>query len=204
MSTSLDPSAGTPSDAGACAQCSRPLRAEESIESGGKWFCRDCYASLRAELESAIAGMSTDVNYPKAVAGALLGGAAGALAWWGFTVLTHIAFGLFAVAIGFLAGRGAVMFSGGKRSRGLQAVAIGAAVASYAVATYLVNMTFINQAFASQGEAFRVGLPPQSIGLFARVVSADFGMMDIVFLAIAVWEAWRIPRPLSLPPGDGA
>jgi hypothetical protein len=178
--------------------------ADESIESGGKWFCRDCYASLRAELGAAIAGLSTDVNYPKAVAGALLGGAAGAVAWWAFTALTHIAFGLFAVAIGFLAGRGAVMFSGGKRSRGLQAVAIGAAVVSYAVATYLVNMTFLNQAFANQGEGFRVGFPPQSIGLFASVVSAGFGVMDIVFLAIAVWEAWRIPRPLSLPPGAGA
>lgn len=204
MSATVDETTGTPPSAASCAQCSRTLRAEESIESGGKWFCRDCYASLRAELEAAIAGLSTDVNYPKAVAGALLGGAAGALAWWGFTVLTHIAFGLFAVAIGFLAGRGAVMFSGGKRSRGLQAVAIGAAVVSYAVATYLVNMTFINQSFANQGEAFRVGFPPQSIGLFASVVSAGFGVMDIVFLAIAVWEAWRIPRPVSLPPGAGA
>jgi hypothetical protein len=92
------------------------------------------------------------------------------------------------------------MFSGGKRSRGLQAVSIGAAVVSYAAATYLVNMTFVNQALTSQGEAFRVGFPPQSAALFLRVVVADFGLMDIVFLAIAVWEAWRIPGPLSLPP----
>jgi hypothetical protein len=178
--------------------------AQERIESGGKWFCRECYASLRAELEAAIAGMSAGVNYPKAVAGAALGGAAGALAWWGFTVLTHIAFGLFAVAIGFLAGRGAVMFSGGKRSRGLQAISIGAAVAAYAVATYLVNRTFLNDALAAQGEAFRVGLAPQSAGLFVSVAAADLGIMDLVFLAIAVWEAWRIPRPIALPPGAGA
>jgi hypothetical protein len=204
MTESADDSPEAPPSAGWCAQCSRELKPEESVESGGRWFCRACYASLRAELEAAIAGMSTGVNYPRAAAGALLGGAAGALAWWGFTVLTHIAFGLFAVAIGYLAGRGAVMFSGGKRSRGLQAVSIAAAVVSYAVATYLVNMTFINQALASQGEAFRLGFPPQSLGLFVRAVSADFGVMDVVFLAIAVWEAWRIPRPLALPPGTGA
>jgi len=204
MSATVDDSPETPPSAGSCAQCSRTLMAEESVESGGKWFCRDCYASLRAELEAAIAGMSTGVNYPKAAAGAVLGGAAGALAWWGFTVLTHIAFGLFAVAIGYLAGRGAVMFSGGKRSRGLQAVSVGAAVVSYAVATYLVNRTFINATLAGQGEAFRVGFPPQSAALFLRVVAADLGVMDLVFLAIAVWEAWRIPRPLSLPPGAGA
>jgi len=203
MSATAADSPAPPPSAGSCAQCSRTLRAEESVESGGKWFCRDCYASLRAELEAAIAGMSTGVSYPKAAAGAVLGGAAGALAWWGFTVLTHIAFGLFAVAIGYLAGRGAVMFSGGKRSRGLQAVSIGAAVVSYAVATYLVNRTFINTALAGQGEAFRVGVPPQSAALFLSVVAADLGIMDLVFLAIAVWEAWRIPRPLSLPPGAG-
>jgi len=203
MSATADESTGTPPSAGSCAQCSRALMAEESIESGGKWFCRDCYASLRAELEAALAGMSTGVNYPKAAAGALLGGAAGALAWWGFTALTHIAFGLFAVAIGYLAGRGAVMFSGGKRSRGLQAISIAAAVLSYAVATYLVNRTFINQALAERGEAFRVGLLPQSPGLFLSIVAADVGVMDLVFVAIAVWEAWRIPRPLSLPPGAG-
>jgi hypothetical protein len=204
MSETAEPSTGTPPPAGSCAQCSRTLMAEESVESGGKWFCRDCYASLRAELEAAIAGMSTGVDYPKATAGALLGGAAGALAWWGFTVLTHIAFGLFAVAIGFLAGRGAVIFSGGKRSRGLQVISVGAAILSYAVATYLVNRTFINNALAAQGEAFRVELTPQSVGLFVRVVAADLGVMDLVFLAIAVWEAWRIPRPLSLPPGAAA
>ena len=204
MSATADEPTGRPPSAGVCAQCSGTLMAEEVVESGGKWFCRDCYASLRAELEAAIAGMSTGVNYPKAAAGAVLGGAAGALAWWGFTVLTHIAFGLFAVAIGFLAARGAVMFSGGKRSRGLQAIAIGAAVAGYAVAMYLVNTTFINQTLAAQGESYRVGLPPQSAGLFARVVAADLGVMDLVFLALAVWEAWRIPRPIALPPGAGA
>jgi hypothetical protein len=204
MTAAADDSPGTPSSADSCAQCLRRLGAGEGIESGGKRFCRVCYASLRAELETAIASMSAGVNYPKAAAGALLGGAAGALAWWGFTVLTHIAFGLFAVAIGYLAGRGAVMFSGGKRSRGLQAISMAAAVLSYAVATYLVNMTFINQALTSQGEALRIGFPPQSAALFLRVVAADFGIMDLVFLAIAVWEAWRIPRPLSLPSGAGA
>jgi hypothetical protein len=204
MSANLDTSTGTPPSAGTCAQCFTALAAGDGVESGGKWFCRPCYASLRAELEAAVAGMSAGVDYPKAAVGALLGGAAGALAWWGFTVLTHIAFGLFAVAIGFLAGRGAVMFSGGKRSRGLQAVSIAAAMLSYAAATFLVNRTFINNALAGQGEAFRVGLPPQSADLFLRVVAADLGLMDLVFLAIAVWEAWRIPRPISLPPEGAA
>jgi hypothetical protein len=27
-----------------------------------------------------------------------------------------------------------------------------------------------------------------------------FGIMDVVFLAIMVWEAWKFPRPLVIPP----
>jgi hypothetical protein len=144
--------------------------------------------------------MSTDVNYAQAAIGATLGGVAGALAWWGFTVLTHFTFGLFAIAIGYLVGHGTVRFAGGKRSRGLQALAIAVSLLSYLVATYLVNMTFINQALAGQGESFRVGIPPQSLGLFVRVVTVGAGAMDLVFLAIVIYEAWKIPRPVALPP----
>ncbi len=187
-------------DAAVCAQCAKALVADDTIVAGGRAFCRACYASLRAEIEAAVAATRTDINYVQAAFGAVLGGAAGALAWWGFTVLTHIAFGLFAVAIGFLVGWGTVRFSGGKRSVGLQVLSVAVALCSYLVATYLVNMTFLNQAFAKQGEAFRVGFPPATTALFVRVVSIGFGLMDLVFVGIVVWEAWRIPRPIALPP----
>lgn len=187
-----------------CAQCSKLLTPADAVAAGGRVFCRACYASLRAELEAAVAAMSAEVNYPLAAVGAVAGGVAGALAWWGFTVLTHIAFGLFAVAIGFLVGHGAVRAAGGKRSRGLQALSVVVSLLSYLGATYLVNMTFINKAIAAQGDAFRVGFPPQSLDLLMRVVAVDFGVMDLVFLAIAVYEAWKIPRPIALPPEAAA
>jgi hypothetical protein len=187
-----------------CAQCARTLTADDTIAAGDRLFCRSCYASLRAELEAVVASMSADVSYPQAAVGAVLGGVVGALAWWGFTVLTHIAFGLFAVAIGFLVGHGTVRFAGGKRSGGLQALSVVVSLLSYLGAVYLVNMTFLNKALAGQGEAFRVGFPPQSLDLLVRVVTAGFGMMDVVFLAIVVYEAWKIPRPIALPPGAGA
>lgn len=174
--------------------------ADDTVATGDRVFCRSCYESLRAELEAAVATMSSDINYAHAAVGATLGGAVGALAWWGFTVLTHIAFGLFAVAIGYLVGHGAVRFAGGKRSRGLQALSIGVALLSYLVAVYLVNMTFINTVLASRGESFRVGFPPQSLDLLIRVVTVGAGAMDLVFLAIVVYEAWKIPRPVALPP----
>lgn len=188
----------------ACAQCGKTLTPEDRVVTGDRVFCRSCYASLRAELEQAVTSMSSDVNYVNATIGALLGGAVGALVWWGFTVVTSIAFGLIAVAIGFLTGYGAVKFAGDKRSGGLQAISIAAALVSYAIATYLVNMTFANRALAAGGEGLRLAFPPQSLDLFVKVVSFDFGLMDLVFLAILVYEAWKIPRPVALPPNAAA
>lgn len=184
-----------------CAQCGRILTPEDRVAAGDRVFCRACYASLRAELEQAIGAMSSDINYLNATVGAVLGGTVGALLWWGITVATSMSFGLVAIAIGFLAGFGAVKFAGGKRSGGLQAIAITVSLVSYAIATYLVNMTFVNRALAAQGETFRLAFPPQNPELFLKAVMLDFGLMDGVFLAIVIWEAWKIPRPLSLPPG---
>ena len=198
---------GTPSEIEAtetCAQCGKRLTAGDRVASGDRLFCRDCYASLRAELEQAVAVMASDVPYGRAALGAVLGGIAGVLVWWGFTVLTHIGFGLIAVAIGFLVGEGAVRFAGGKRSNGLQLLSVSVAVASFALATYLVNMTFINRQLAQAGEGFRVAFPPQNLELLFKVLSADFGLMDFVFLAIVVYEAWKIPRPLLFPPNAAA
>lgn len=187
-----------------CAQCGRELTAGDQVAAGDKLFCRSCYASLRAELERVASELSSNINYVNASVGAVLGGAAGALVWWGFTAVTHLGLGLIAIGIGFLTGLGAVKFSGGKRSGGLQAISVAAAIASYAVATYLVNMTFINQALAARGNAGRIEFPPQSFDLLWTVVSADFGIMDVVFLAIAVYQAWKIPKPISIPPNVAA
>jgi hypothetical protein len=199
-----DSTPDTAAPADTCAQCARTLTPGDTVAAGDRLFCRVCYESLRAEIEAAVAMMSADVNYAQAAVGAALGGVAGALAWWGFTVLTHIAFGLFAVAIGYLVGHGTVRFAGGKRSRGLQALSVAVSLLSYLFAVYLVNMTFINQAFVSRGESFRVGFSPQSLDLLVRVVTVGFGAMDLVFLAIVVYEAWKIPRPVALPPRAAA
>ena len=34
--------------------------------------------------------------------------------------------------------------------------------------------------------------------LFVEVVGLDFGLMDLIFLGIVVYEAWRIPAPIRL------
>ena len=187
-----------------CAQCGKVLTPDDTVSAGGKTFCRACHAELRAQLEGAVHAMSTDVNYVNAALGAVLGGAAGVLLWWAFTVVTKISLGLLAIAIGFAVGWATVRFAGGKRSGGLQALSVVVATLSYVVATYLVNMTFINRSLAEQGAAGRVPFPPTSLELLGKVLTAGFGLMDVVFLAIVVYEAWKIPRPIRLPGSPAA
>jgi hypothetical protein len=183
----------------ACAQCGKPLAGDDRVTAEDRSFCRACYETLYQELQRSLRALTTDVNYPMAAIGAVLGGGAGIVLWWGLTVVTKIAFGLAAIAIGWLVGQGAVRFAGGKRSTGLQALAVGISVVSFAVAQYLVNMTFINQELARRGMEQRVPFPPASLAGMLEVVSLGFGVMDAVFVAILIWQAWSIPRVPSLP-----
>lgn len=188
----------TPS-AATCARCEKTLTEGDRVAAADRAFCRSCYETLTFELQRAVASTSENINYPMAALGAVLGGIAGVLVWWGFTALTKIGFGLVAVVIGFLVGHGAARFAGGKRSVGLQVLAVVVGALSFLVAAYLVNMTFINEALAQRGAPGRVPFPPASLDMFYRVLAVNFGVMKLVFLAIVVYEAWIIPRPVKLP-----
>jgi len=180
-----------------CGRCQSALGESERVPAGDRVFCRTCFDILKIQVRTGVAAMSEGINYPFAAVGAILGGAVGALAWWGVTVLTHIGFGLVAVVIGLLVGHGTLRFAGGKRSVGLQVLAVVVGVLSFLVAVFLVNMTFINAALAQRGEALRVTFPPPSLTAFHRVIAANFGIMKLVFLGIIVYEAWLIPRPIK-------
>jgi hypothetical protein len=119
------------------------------------------------------------------------------LIWWGFTVVSGIAFGLVAIVIGYAVGKGVVLLSGPKRHVGLQALSAAVSVAAFAYASYLVSRTFIQQAMAAEGQDVVLPLLPDP-ALFVQVVSTGFGAMDLVFLAIVVWQAWTMPGPVRL------
>jgi hypothetical protein len=59
-------------------------------------------------------------------------------------------------------------------------------------------MTFINAALSTRGDPRRLPFPPLGVEQFVRVVAARFGVMDVVFLGIVVWQAWSILRPVRL------
>ena len=181
-----------------CAECSRRLsEGEARVETEGGVFCETCFSNLRAAIEHAIVNQSEDINYPSALVGGALGGAVGAAIWWGFTAATRVSFGLVAVVIGFAVGKGVQFFTGGKRSVGLQALSVAISAVAFGYASYLVNRTFIQRAYQEQGQEIALPLLPDAELAF-RVVALDFGIMDIVFLAIVLWQAWTMSRPIRL------
>ena len=183
-----------------CAECGTridPGMDHEVTDNGT--FCRPCYNNLVNKLQQAVAAQSENINYPMALLGALGGAAIGVLAWWGFTVLTEIAFGLVAIVIGIAVAKGAVILSGNKRSAGLQAMAIAISILAFVYATYLVNRTFIHRAAVERGWEGRLPLLPDP-STFIQVTSLAFSPIDLIFLAIVVYEAWKIPAPIRVGP----
>ena len=181
-----------------CAQCHTSLsegQNREVTEAGT--FCRPCFNNLRNQLDREIQEQSTDINYPMALVGGVVGGVLGILAWWGITVMTEIAFGIVAIVIGIAVGKGVTLMAGGKRSRGLQVMSAIVAALSFFYASYLVNRTFILQAFAERGEEVVLSLFPTP-EMFFRVVSAGFGLFEVLFLGIVLYEAWKLPAPIKL------
>jgi hypothetical protein len=186
------------SESAQCAECGTSIAENAArVETDDGTFCETCFANLRAQVEHALRAQSTDINYPMAAVGGVAGGAIGALVWWGFTVVTSISFGLVALVIGFAVGKGVTMLAEGKRSIGLQAVSAGIALVSFAYGTYLVNRTFIQRAFAEEGRSIALPFVPDT-ELLVQVLSADFEGIDVLFLGIVLWQAWKMPAPIRL------
>jgi hypothetical protein len=179
-----------------CAECeSFLLEGQDQEVTAEATFCRSCFDNLAAQVSYVVEAQGREIDYQRAIFGALLGGAAGVLLWWGFTVLTKVSFGLVAVVIGIAVGKGILWMTGGKRATNLQMISVVVATLSFVYAKYLVNRTFILQAYAEQG--LSLPLAPDLQTLFG-VVKAGAGFIDLIFLGIVVYQAWKIPAPFDL------
>jgi len=177
-----------------CAECRTLLTADQDqVSTEDSVFCRPCFNNLSTQLDRAVAAQSENINYPMAALGGLLGGAIGVAVWWGFTVLTHIAFGLVAVVIGITVGKGITILSGHKRSMGLQILSVIISAVSFFYASYLVSRSLILETYP---DVILPWIPTP--GLFVDVLRGGFDFMDVVFLAIVAYQAWKIPAPFSM------
>lgn len=181
-----------------CAQCGTTLAEGQDRETTDDGvFCRPCFNNLTEQIRQVVAAQGTDINYINALVGGLIGAAIGVVVWWGFTVVTEIAFGLVAIVIGFTVGKGIVLMTGGKRHLNLQIMAVAISALSFVYASYLVTRSFIIQGYAETGEEIVLPLLP-SPALLYEIVALSFGIFDLVFLAIVLFQAWKMPAPIEL------
>lgn len=179
-----------------CMQCEKTLNQNDDREITDKGvLCRDCYDSLAAQVKDLLKQQDQDINYPMAVIGAVLGGIVGAAIWWGFTVITEYAFGLVAVVIAFTVAKGVLFLTGGKRSQGLQILAVIVSVISYFYANYLVNRTWIIKEYPEMEAS--LGILPDA-AMFIKISQLSFGVFTVIFLAIVVWKAWQLVAPVKI------
>ncbi len=179
-----------------CMQCDKTLSENDEKEITEKGpLCRDCYNRLADQLQSIVQQQGENINYSVAMIGAVVGAVVGVIVWWGFTVLTNIEFGLVAVVIGFTVGKGIALTTGGKRSRELQIMSVIVATLAYFYANFLVTRTFILREYPQYAD--KLGLLPDPRLLF-EITKMSFGLFTIVFLAIVVYEAWRLVAPFQL------
>jgi hypothetical protein len=182
-----------------CNRCNTLLTGtQDHVKTPEGVLCRPCSNNLQSDRNRSLQEQSRDINYPMALLGALLGGTAGVLAWWSITVFTNTAFGLVAILIGIAVGKCVTLLAGNKRSRGLQIMSLSVAGCAFFYASFLVNRSFIQQALEKEGKEMALAVLPNPT-IMLNVVALNFDVMSVLFLAITLWEAWKIPGPVKLP-----
>ncbi len=137
--------------------------------------------------DEAIARLRSQQNFGLAVAAGLGSALIGAALWAMFVYVTQYEVGLIAVALGALVG-----FSVRVAGRGIDqqfgVLGAGCAAFGWVLGTAMVNVAMLAQVNdVGFGEAFgRVG-----IGGAFDLMTRTFDPMDILFLAIAVYEGYR-------------
>lgn len=115
-------------------------------------------------------------------------GGLGAVIWAFITYVTEYELGLIAIVLGIMAGLGAAR---GGRTEQSQIVGAVAAAVCYFVAQLMVVFAIIIQ---------RPDMPPVDVEMvgfvLVEIIKSTFSSMGVLFLGIAVYEGYRIPRPV--------
>jgi hypothetical protein len=126
-------------------------------------------------------------NLPLAIAAGVGAAVVGAIIWAVFVYVTHMKLGLVVIGIGFLVG-----FAVRSAGQGVDKVFgyLGAACSAlgWALGTVLCTLAFVAK---SAGEPMTTVLARLGPGELVAAAFRASDFMDLVFLAIAIWEGYR-------------
>jgi hypothetical protein len=137
-----------------------------------------------AVLEAAEPRAAVSIAWWKGVAWALAFALAGGALQAAVGYAAHMQLGIISIVVGVLAGIGAAK---GGRSRRAQYVGAGAAAIGYFAGQHLLAIATVGWRFFE--------LPADQLWAFEQaLVKGTFSSMDALFLAIAIYQGWTIPR----------
>ena len=173
-------SAGT-----ACAACSKAI-ADTYHTINDQVLCEPC----RRRIEADWTGGSGSSRAGKALMFGFAGAAVGAGIYYGVLALTGYEVGLIAIVVGYLAGKGVRMGSGGRGGAGYQAMAM--------LLTYFaIVSTYVPLILETiEGEA------PPLAAVFLAAIAMPFlmgteNLIGLLIIGFAVFQAWAMNKRAS-------
>jgi hypothetical protein len=174
-------SAGT-----ACAACGTAL-ADTYHTINDQVLCDAC----RRRIEAEWTGGSGSSRAGKAFLLGLAGAAVGAGIYYGVLALTGYEIGLIAIVVGYLAGRGVRMGSGGRGGPGYQAMAM--------LLTYVAIVSTYVPLILGTVEGDALSLVAVFIAAFAMpFLMGTENLIGLLIIGIAVFQAWAMNKRASL------
>jgi len=184
-----------PQAATSCALCGARLPPDGGLFVGGHRTCQACIDQLAVELAE---GEASSAQVPLGAAGSLVGGLLGAAVWAGIALGTDYEIGYVAVLVGFLAGKGATLATGGGHGQLLQVVAVVGALLGLAAAKYALFAHELKEYVASEfGETIGY-LDEQVLANFPDYMGEATGAFDLLWIFLCVTTAWRGPASPTL------
>ena len=171
-----------------CAACQAPLRGQY-FQAMGKVLCESCAGQVRQYNAGTGAGPGGSANAVALGVGAAIAGAA---AYGALIFYTQSRWGIAAIGIGWLVGRGVRMGSGGRGSLGLQILAVVLTYSSVAGGTAGALLAHVDGVTAAHvTEAIVFGYSQPFLGGLNNV-------LGIIMIAFGLWEAWRLNQRVQL------
>ena len=176
-----------------CAVCKKPTCKNCRTFAGGKPICGEC----RSKIEAEIADEKGDVpRLATAVVGGITGAIVGGGIWAVIALVTGFEVGYVALAVGWLAGMGTVIGSGGKKGVTLQGVAVVCSVLGLVLGKYFAVAHAIKTHV--EGAADISYFDSRLIQIFTENFGEFLGAFDILWLVLALGIAYKLPAPTRI------
>jgi hypothetical protein len=174
-----------------CGFCGQPVQGQ-FYRAANRFTCDNCAAQIRRAIghNSVAPGV-----FAVAAAAGLLAGLVGGAVWAAVVEITHINVGILAALIGVAVGKAIHFVSGKSRGVALQWLSAILAVIGVAGGDFMIACWEIVKALHKDGAEATPQIVLRVLQDNARML---FSPMDLVWIAIAAYAAWRLCKPANI------